>query len=100
MEPLILESCHSTWHFDTDRMMFRRLLTGGTEGHLQVATDWRPYHALEVTPDSESFTVVLNAQGTRLLRSWRHTEDCAQCGSRLGARRWHQAGPLPSAVGT
>ncbi len=29
---------------------------------------------------SESFVVLLNPEGTRLLRSWRHVEHCAQCG--------------------
>jgi hypothetical protein len=29
---------------------------------------------------SESFVVLLNPEGTRLLRSWRHLDHCAQCG--------------------
>ena len=31
-------------------------------------------------PISESFVVLLNPEGTRLLRSWRHVEHCPQCG--------------------
>ena len=83
MDTRILESCHSTWHFDEERMRFRRILKGGGTGHGEVATGWRPYYSLEVDPHSESFVVALNAEGTRLLRSWRHTEDCAQCGSQM-----------------
>ena len=33
-----------------------------------------------VDPLSESFVVLLNPEGTRLLRSWRHVEHCPQCG--------------------
>ena len=41
----------------------------------------RSHHfALDVDPHSESFVVVLNEAGTRLLRSWRHVERCSQCG--------------------
>ena len=53
MKAVILESCHSTWIFDTDRMRFRRILN-----------------------DIE----VLKADRSRLIRTWRHTADCVQCG--------------------
>jgi hypothetical protein len=33
-----------------------------------------------VAEDSEAFTVLLNPERTRLIRSWRHTGDCPQCG--------------------
>jgi hypothetical protein len=83
MSDLVFESCHSTWHFDEDNHRFRRFLKGGGIGQGEVATEWRRYHSLEVDPTSESFVVVLNAEGTRLLRSWRHTEDCTQCGGHI-----------------
>ena len=38
------------------------------------------YFGLEIDPISESFVVLLNPEGTRLLRSWRHVEQCPQCG--------------------
>ena len=80
MPPTVFESCNSTWVFDRERMRFRRILKGiEVEQHL-VATEWRPYFGLEVADDSEAFTVLLNPEGTRLIRSWRHTGDCAQCG--------------------
>ena len=80
MEPLVLESCHSTWLFDTDHRRFRRILKGIGAEELPVVTEWRPYHALELDPRSETFTVLLNADGTRRLCSWRHTHDCVECG--------------------
>jgi hypothetical protein len=82
MDPLVFESCHSTWHFDTEGMRFRRILKG-EDGRHGVVTDWRPYHGLEADPGSEAFTVVLNPERTRLLHSWRHTRDCVQCGGHV-----------------
>jgi hypothetical protein len=79
MEATILESCHSTWIFDGDRMRFRRVLKDIEYAHQPVATDWRPYHQLQIDPLAETFTVVLNQDGTRLVRSWLHTGDCVQC---------------------
>lgn len=76
---LILESCNSTWIFDTLRRQFRRVLKGADGAARPVSTAWRPYHALELDDASESFVVVLNAEGTRLLRSWRHLAHCPQC---------------------
>lgn len=76
----VLESCHSTWIFDTERMRFRRVLKGLTLDVHAATTAWRPYFGLEIDPISESFVVLLNPEGTRLLRSWRHVEHCPQCG--------------------
>jgi hypothetical protein len=76
----VLESCHSTWLFDTGRMRFRRILKGLDLDSTQASTAWRPYFGLELDPLSESFVVLLNAEGTRLLRSWRHVDRCPQCG--------------------
>jgi len=85
MTPLVFESCHSTWHFDTAQRRFRRILKGVSVEEHSVATGWREFYGLEVEPDSEAFTVFLNPDGTRLLRSWRHTHDCAQCGGQATA---------------
>jgi len=84
MGETVFESCHSTWLFDTERMRFRRILKG-SDGGGRVVTEWRPYHELKTQSRSEAFTVVLNAEGTRLLRSWRHTRDCTQCGGHVTA---------------
>jgi hypothetical protein len=83
--PLVLESCHSTWLFDTTRMRFRRILKGLNLDARNASTAWRPYFGLELDPYSESFVVMLNADGTRLLRSWRHVEHCPQCGGEATA---------------
>ena len=61
-------------------MRFRRILKGIEVDQRVVATEWRPYFGLEVADDSEAFTVLLNPEGTRMIRSWRHTGNCAQCG--------------------
>lgn len=76
---LVLESCHSTWVFDTLRKHFRRVLKCVDGGAHRVPTAWRPYHDLVLDETSETFVVVLNPEGTRLLRSWRHLSHCAQC---------------------
>jgi hypothetical protein len=78
--PMIIASCHSSWIFDIDRGRFRRVLKVADVGPRDVATPWSPYYGLELDPNSESFVVLLNPEGTRLLSSWRHTGDCVQCG--------------------
>jgi|SRR5580692_2109932 hypothetical protein len=83
MTPLVFESCHSTWLFDLDEMRFRRILKGVTVGEQSVTTEWRPYFGLEPDPSTEAFTVLLNPEGSRMLRSWRHTHDCVQCGGHI-----------------
>lgn len=83
-ETVVLDSCNSTWHFEPARMRFRRTLKGlSIPG---VTTGWRRYYGLLFDDDANGFVVVLNAQGTRLLRSWRHQpgadtcENCAEIG--------------------
>ena len=80
MEPMVIESCHSTWVVDLENSRFRRILKGFNASAGQASTAWRPCFGLEIDPMSESFVVLLNEEGTRLLRSWRHVEHCAQCG--------------------
>ena len=82
---LVLESCHSTWLFDTARLRFRRILKGLDIDAPNASTAWRSYYGLELDPYSESFVVLLNPEGTRLLRSWRHVETCPQCGGEATA---------------
>jgi hypothetical protein len=79
--PLVFESCHSTWLFDTSQQRFRRVLKGVTVEEHSVTTGWRQFYGLEFQSGSEAFTVLLNSEGTRLLRSWRHTSDCTLCGA-------------------
>ncbi len=77
---IILESCHSTWIFDTEHKEFRRILKGMEVADRPVTTEWRSYSDLHLDPWTETFTVYLNAMHTRQIRSWRHTHDCDQCG--------------------
>ena len=83
----MFESCNSTWVFDREHMRFRRILKGIEIDRRAVTTEWRPYFGLDVADDSEAFTVLLNSEGTRLIRSWRHGADCAQCGAHGTAER-------------
>ena len=59
---------------------FRRVVKSAHRTSAPVATEWQPCYGIEIDPMSESFVVLLNAEGTRLLRSWRHVEHCTQCG--------------------
>jgi hypothetical protein len=79
-EPTVIESCHSTWIFDAYRMRFRRIVKGAEVGGEPVSTAWRPYYRLDAPDGAETFTVHLNLAGTRMITSWRHATDCAQCG--------------------
>lgn len=79
---LVLESCHSTWLFDTVERRFCRVLKG-SRLEAPVATEWRHYDRLVLHPESDAFVVFLDASGTRLLRSWRHTSHCEQCGGNV-----------------
>ena len=47
-------------------MRFRRVLKGLNLDARNASTAWRPYFGLELDPYSESFVVMLNAEGTRL----------------------------------
>ena len=75
----ILESCHSLWIFDPARMRFRRAPRGARLDVPSLESDWAPYYRLEVEPSSGAFAVGLNADDTRVLRSWLHMEPCRHC---------------------
>jgi hypothetical protein len=81
MRTTTLESCHSIWVFDEEATRFRRILKGIAVSDQPVTTGWRSYDRVLMDEDSEAFTVVLNAEGSRMIRSWRHTGDCRQCSS-------------------
>ncbi|HVW32301.1 MAG TPA: hypothetical protein VHL53_07165 [Acidimicrobiia bacterium] len=93
----VLESCSSTWVFDTGARQFRRL-PRNTSVTLEVPGDWTPYVSLHLDEVGSWFVVQLDATGTRLLRAWLHGDPCPRCRSqgvslprRLGAlQRWKQ----------
>jgi hypothetical protein len=74
----LLESCHSTWVFQPERMRFRRVPLGATVG-ITSESEWQPYHRLDIDLSTGAFAVALNPEGTRLLRSWLHFEPCIHC---------------------
>jgi hypothetical protein len=65
-----IESTHSTWLFDSERMRFARLPRGVDPTSGPLESEWQSYFGLELDP-SGAFTVALNADHTRLLRAWR-----------------------------
>jgi hypothetical protein len=75
----VLESCHSIWIFEPERMRFRRVPRGTRLDMPSPESDWTPYYRLEVEPSSGAFAVALNESGTRVLRSWLHIEPCRHC---------------------
>ena len=81
MTIITLDSCRSTWIFDTRQLRFCRILRGIAVGQRRISTEWRPYWELEIDPHGRSFTVVLNEARTRLIRSSIHTQGCVDCGS-------------------
>src|ERR1700689_1934781 len=82
----VTEPCHSTWIFNTDRMLFRRILKGLALDAHAATTAWRAYFGLEIDPISESFVVLLNPEGTRLPLSRRHVEQSPQGGGNQTAQ--------------
>jgi len=88
MEEVILDSCHSIWVFDTNRMRYRRILKGVEFSHRCVTTEWRAYWHLKMDKQTGTFIVYLRADRSRVIRSWLHTDDCMRCGE-------HQTAELP-----
>ncbi len=66
-----IDSTHSIWLFDTQRMRFRRLPKDADPAAPTLEADWQPYFALDVDAEKGTFTVALNEDRTRLLRAWR-----------------------------
>jgi hypothetical protein len=81
MNLITLDSCHSTWIFDARQLRFCRILRDIAVGRRRISTEWRPYWELEIDPHGKSFTVVLNEERSRLIRSSIHGPDCVLCGS-------------------
>lgn len=66
-----IESTHSIWLFDSQRMRFRRVPKGTDVSAPSLDKDWVPYFGLEIDEENGAFTVALNEDRTRLLRAWR-----------------------------
>lgn len=81
IEVAVLESCNSTWLFDTDRGRFRRVPRGTRLDFPAADAEWEPCFGIEVLPETNAFVVHLNETGTRLLRAYRHADPCEHCGT-------------------
>ena len=79
MEAIVLDSCHSIWIFDTDRMRYCRILKGVEFSHRCVTTEWRAYWHLKMDNQAGTFIVYLRADRSRVIRWWLHSDDCRQC---------------------
>jgi hypothetical protein len=79
IKPLVFESCHSLWLFDTEQHRYCRVLRASHAGSVPPASQWEPYSRLEVEEASERFVASLNAEGTRQIQSWRHIGPCEAC---------------------
>ena len=78
-ELVVVESCTTTWAFDTGRSRFSRLPRGLALSN--SSAEWRPYHSMNVDRAAGSVEVALDAAGTQLLRSDIHTGGpCPDCG--------------------
>jgi hypothetical protein len=85
MNLIALESCHSTWIFDSRQLRFCRILKGIQVRHRRISTEWRTYWDLEIDPDSQCFTVYLNEARTRLIRSSSLSQDGVERGGQKTA---------------
>lgn len=75
----VLESCHSLWIFEPGRGRFRRVPRGTRLDMPSPENEWTRYYRLELDASSGAFSVGLNADDTRVLRSWLHAEPCRHC---------------------
>jgi hypothetical protein len=91
-----IDSCHSVWLFDTERMRFRRVPKEASIDSPALESDWVPYYGLEISAESGAFAVALNESRTRLLRSWRHTNPCEHCSSTAEVDVTGEVSLLPS----
>ena len=77
----VLESCHSLWIFEPERGRFRRVPRGTRLDMPSAENEWTPYYRLELDASSGAFSVGLNPDDTRVLRSWIHADPCRHCSS-------------------
>ena len=75
----VLESCHSLWIFEPERGRFRRVPRGTRLDKPSPENEWTPYYRLELDTTSGAFSVGLNPDDTRVLRSWLHADPCRHC---------------------
>ena len=66
-----IETANSVWVFEPDRRRFWRVPRGLDINSPSTARAWQPYFNLVLDAETGAFTVWLDPDGTRLLRSYR-----------------------------
>jgi hypothetical protein len=74
----VLQSCTSTWMFDTVALRFCRVPRDAAMA-VNSPTAWSVYERLEINEPRSSFVVVLDEGRTRVVRAWLHTDPCDRC---------------------
>ena len=90
-----IDTSHSIWLFDTERMRFRRMPRGADPTAPSFEGDWESYYALEIEDDG-SFTVALNPERTpspAVVPRRRRRERGGRSGRAAGPRRHHGTAP-------
>ena len=75
---VVLESCTTTWAFDTGRKRFARLPKGLTL--TSTSAEWRPYASMWFDLGARTLVVSLDEAGTQLLQTDIHNGPCSECG--------------------
>jgi hypothetical protein len=76
---VVLESCTTTWAFETERKRFARLPRGLTL--TSTSAEWRPYASMWFDLGARTLVVSLDEAGTQLLQSDIHNGPCPDCGT-------------------
>lgn len=92
--PRTIDTCYCTWHFDETNRRFRRVLRHALVSG--VSTEWRAYKRLVLDPSGESFVVILEPQGARVLVGRRCGSGC-RCGAADEGGRSQRAPAAPRA---
>ena len=69
-DTLRIETANSVWVFEPERKRFWRVPRGLDINSPSTARAWQPYHDLVLDAETSAFTVWLDPDGTRLLRSY------------------------------
>ena len=83
--PRTIDTCYCTWHFDETNHRFRRVLRHTLVA--EVSTEWRSYERLVLDPSGESFVVILEPEGARVLVGRRCGSGCRCQAAREASRR-------------
>jgi hypothetical protein len=77
---LVFESCELIWIIDTERHQLCRLART-PKLRAQLPAEWTTYERALFDDEKKSAIVMLDAQGTRMLRVRAHRLPCPDCGA-------------------